>query len=187
MLLAVVPIRAAYRLHNLITDRHLHNLGKLLLAMSLLVGYGYASLVFMNWYSGDRYNWSQSLIRVVGPFAPPYWLMIVCNVLVPQVLWSRRLRTHPVALWVVGLIGIVGMWIDRYLLVVSSQTRDFLPSSWGPYAPTVWDWALFAGSVGLFLALGFLYLRLIPVMPVYEMRELVPEMAGHVPPEGEPA
>ena len=113
-----------------------------------------------------------------------FYLSLLAIAATGVVLWFARKLGN--ALWAVGLVAIVGTWLDRYILVLSAQTRDFLPSAWGPYSPTVWDWALFIGSIGLFLALGFVYLRVIPIMPIYEMRELVPEMEGHVPPEGEP-
>ncbi|MFQ5990250.1 MAG: hydrogenase, partial [Candidatus Methylomirabilales bacterium] len=121
------------------------------------------------------YEEYMTLNRMGGPYAPFFWALILCNVVVPQVLWSRRVRSNVPALFVIALIVNVGMWLERFVIVVTSLHRDFLPSSWGMYAGTIWDWATFVGSLGLFFALLFLFVRLLPMISIFEMRELVHE------------
>jgi hypothetical protein len=115
------------------------------------------------------------LNRVFGPYAAVYWLVIACNVLAPQAVWFSRVRKSVPALFVVALVVNLGMWAERYMIVVVSLTRDFVPSAWGAYAGTRWDWATLAGSIGLFLALMFLFIRLLPVISIFELRGLVPK------------
>jgi Ni/Fe-hydrogenase subunit HybB-like protein len=115
---------------------------------------------------------------MLGPYAPIYWIMLACNVLVPQVLWFHRARSNVPLLFVIALMVNAGMWMERYVIVVTSLHRDFLPSSWGMYAGTMWDWATFIGTIGLFVALLFLFLRLLPMISIFEMRELVSETEG---------
>ena len=113
--------------------------------------------------------------RATGPYAPMYWLLLICNGLVPQLLWSPRLRASVPLLFVISLVVSLGMWLERYIIVVTSLHRDFLPSSWGMYSGTIWDWATFIGTIGLFLSLLFLFIRVLPMISIFEMRELVHE------------
>jgi molybdopterin-containing oxidoreductase family membrane subunit len=112
---------------------------------------------------------------MTGPYAPAYWSLIFCNIVVPQLLWFRRVRTNVAALFAISLVVNVGMWLERFIIIVTSLSRDFLPSSWGMYAPTFWDWSTFAGTIGLFLALLFLFLRFLPMISIFEMRSMLPE------------
>src|SRR5262249_6111287 len=121
----------------------------------------------------NRFEAFAQLNRATGPYAPTYWALIACNCLVPQVLWLKRVRSSPLALFFVSLVVLVGMWLERFVIVVTSLHRDFLPSSWGNYTPTVWDWAMFVGTLGLFFCLLFLFLRFLPMISIFEMRELV--------------
>lgn len=173
-----IPLRAVYKLQDFITTRHLDNMAKILLATGLIVAYGYIMETFVAWYSGNPYEEYMMLNRMGGPYAPFFWALIVCNVLVPQVLWSRRVRANVPALFVIALVVNIGMWLERFVIVVTSLHRDFLPSSWGMYSGTVWDWATFVGSLGLFLALFFVFIRLLPMISIFEMRELVHETHG---------
>jgi molybdopterin-containing oxidoreductase family membrane subunit len=170
-----IPLRWMYGLEDLITMRHLENMAKVLLATGLIVAYGYFMETLMAWYSGNRYEAYMMLNRVFGPYAAVYWLVIACNVLAPQAVWFSRVRRSVPALFVVALIVNVGMWAERYMIVVVSLTRDFVPSAWGVYAGTRWDWATLVGSMGLFLALMFLFIRLLPVISIFELRGLVPK------------
>jgi molybdopterin-containing oxidoreductase family membrane subunit len=113
--------------------------------------------------------------RMAGPYAPMFWALMVCNVVVPQLLWFPRMRANVPLLFVIALIVNLGMWLERYIIVVTSLHRDYLPSSWGMYAGTVWDWATYLGTIGLFLALLFLFIRVLPMISIFEMRELVHE------------
>ena len=175
VLTLAIPLRAVYKLEDFITMRHLDNMAKILLATGLIVAYGYMMETFMAWYSGSPYEGFMMVNRMRGPYAPIYWALIFCNVLTPQVLWSRRIRQSIPVLFIVAMIVNIGMWLERFIIVVTSLHRDFLPSSWGMYYPTVWDWATYAGSIGLFLALLFLFIRLLPMISIFEMRELVHE------------
>src|SRR5262249_40036412 len=138
---------------DFITQRHLQNMAMIMLATGLMVGYGYLMEAFMAWYSGNGYEKFVQVNRMFGPYAPAYWALLICNVLIPQVLWWRRARSNTVALFVVALTVLLGMWLERFVIVITSLHRDFLPSSWGMYSPTVWDWATLFGSLGLFLTL----------------------------------
>jgi molybdopterin-containing oxidoreductase family membrane subunit len=169
-----IPLRAFYKLEDFITLRHLENMAKVLLATGLIVGYGYMMEAFMAFYSGNTYERYMILNRLSGPYAPLYWLLIFCNIGALQALWFRRVRTSVPALFAIALIVNLGMWLERFIIVVTSLHRDFLPSSWGMYAPTRWDWATYLGSIGLFLTLFYLFIRFLPVISIFEMRALVP-------------
>jgi Ni/Fe-hydrogenase subunit HybB-like protein len=171
-----IPIRIFYGLEDFITMRHLQAMAKVLLATGLIVGYGYLMEGFMAWYSGNRFESYMMANRLFGPYAPLFWALLLCNVLVPQAIWFRRIRANVLALFVIALVVNIGMWLERFIIVVTSLSRDFLPSAWAFYLPTVWDWATFVGTIGLFFALLFLFIRVLPVISIFEMRELVSEM-----------
>jgi molybdopterin-containing oxidoreductase family membrane subunit len=173
-----IPLRAVYGLQDFITMRHLDNMAKIILATGLIVAYGYMMETFMSWYSGSPYEEYMVLNRMRGPYAAFYWALMLCNVVTPQVLWSARVRSNVAVLFVVANIVSVGMWLERYIIVVTSLHRDFLPSSWGMYAGTRWDYATFIGSIGLFLALLFLFIRFLPVISIFEMRTMLPKAEG---------
>jgi len=173
-----IPLRYFYGLQDFITDRHLQNMAKVMLATCMLVTYGYAMEAFMAWYSGNPYEEYVQYNRTSGPYAWSYWLLLACNVLIPQVLWSKRARGSVPLLFGVALVVLLGMWLERFVIVVTSLQRDFLPSSWGMYSPTFFDWATLLGSLGLFFCLLFLFLRVLPAISMSEMRELVEETEG---------
>jgi molybdopterin-containing oxidoreductase family membrane subunit len=177
VLTLAIPIRKVYGLQDFITERHLNNMAKILLVTGLIVAYGYMIEAFMAWYSANTYETYMMRNRMTGPYGPFYWALIFCNGLTPQLLWIKQLRTNVVILFVISLIVNVGMWLERFVIVVTSLHRDFLPSSWGRYSPTVWDWGLYVGTIGLFLALLFLFLRFLPMISIFEMRTLVPDAA----------
>jgi Ni/Fe-hydrogenase subunit HybB-like protein len=173
VLTLAIPLRALYGLHDFVTDRHLDNMAKVMLASGLIVAYGYLMEAFMAWYSDHLFEQDVMLNRMFGPYAPWFWLLLVCNVLTPQWLWFRRVRLSAGLLFVIALVINLGMWLERFVIVVISLHRDFLPSSWDMYYPTFWDWSLLFGSIGLFFALLFLFVRLLPMISIFEMRELV--------------
>jgi Ni/Fe-hydrogenase subunit HybB-like protein len=174
----VVPLRRAYGLEDFITDRHLDNLAKLILAMELVVAYSYVMELFTAWYSADRYEIYTALDRMGGPYAPVYWALILCVVVVPQALWSRRVRYSPWTLFGISLVINVGMWLERFMLIVTSTHRDFLPSAWGMFYPTFWDWATLLGSIGFFAWMILLFIRFVPLISMAEMRELLTHERG---------
>ncbi len=175
VLTLAIPIRAIYGLEDFITLRHLENMAKVMLVTGLIVAYGYTIEAFIAWYGGNKYEGFMMWNRLTGPYAPVYWLLICCNIVIPQALWSRRVRTNTKALFVIAIIVNIGMWLERFIIVVTSLHRDFLPSSWGMYNPTIWDWATFVGTIGLFLTLLFLFLRFLPMISIAEMRAILPE------------
>jgi molybdopterin-containing oxidoreductase family membrane subunit len=178
VLTLAIPIRAVYGLQDFITDQHLQNMAKILLATGLMVSYGYLMEAFMAWYSGNPYEAAVALDRIGGPYKFVYWGLIACNVLTPQMLWIKQARTNPLVLFVISLVVSVGMWLERYMIVLSLHA-DFLPSSWGMYSPTIWDWATYIGTIGLFVFLLFLFLRFLPMISIFEMRTLLPEAEVH--------
>jgi len=170
-----IPIRAAFGLQDFVTARHLDNLAKLLLAMGILVAYGYMAEAFTAWWSGDPFETAMLRDRLTGIYGPVYALVLGCNVLVPQILWSGKARRNTLLLLGVSLLVNVGMWAERFVIVVQSLHRDFLPAAWKDYTPTVWDWTTLLGSLGLFSTLLFLFVRFLPVISMSEMRSLVHE------------
>jgi len=170
-----IPIRKFYKLEDLVTMRHLDNMAKVMLATGLIVAYGYLMETFMAFYSANQFERFSIMNRMTGPYAPVYWLLVLCNIAIPQMLWSRRVRSSVPWLFVISLIVNVGMWLERFVIVVVSLHRDYLPSSWGMYMPTRWDWATFVGTIGLFLTLLYLFIRFLPMISIYEMRGLVEE------------
>jgi len=170
-----IPIRKFYNLEDFITMRHLGNMAKVMLATGLIVAYGYMMETFMAFYSGNPFDRFLIINRVTGPYAFFYWMLIACNIVIPQIMWLRSVRNNVAILFAISLIVNVGMWLERFVIVVISLHRDFLPSSWGMYYPTRWDWATYVGTIGLFLTLLFLFIRFLPVISIYEMRALVEE------------
>src|SRR5205807_5452239 len=145
----IIPIRKIYHLENLITERYLNNMANVMFVTGLMVSYGYFIEAFMSWYSGDIFEQYMMTNRAFGPYGWIFWVLMLCNVLIPQTLWSRRIRCNPFSLFIVAFFVNVGMWIERFVIVITSLHRDFIPSSWGSYAPTPWARATLFGSVGL--------------------------------------
>lgn len=170
VLLLVIPLRSVYRLQHFITLRHLDNCAKIMLATGLMVAHGYSIEAFMSWYGNNQYESYAMLNRIAGPYAVMWWLLLVCNVLIPQTLWFKSVRTNPGRLFVIALLVNLGMWAERYVIVVTSLHRDFLPSSWGIYEATRWDWMTLLGAFGLFFSLLFLFLRILPMISIVEMQ-----------------
>jgi len=179
VLTLAIPLRKVYGLQDFITKKHLDNMAKILLATGLIVGYGYCVEAFMAFYSGNTYERFMMFNRLEGPYKHMYWLLLFCNLVAPQVFWFRKVRQSVPWLFVVAMIVNVGMWLERYIIVVVSLHRDYLPSSWGMYHGTIWDWTTFIGTIGLFLALLFLFIRLLPMISIFEMRAILPEAKVH--------
>jgi molybdopterin-containing oxidoreductase family membrane subunit len=175
VLTLAIPLRKIYGLEDFITMRHLENMGKVTLVTGLIVGYGYTSEAFFGFYSANKYEGFMILNRMFGPYWYMYWTLIFCNILTPQLLWIRRVRTSTLGLFYVAMVVNVGMWLERFVIVVTSLHRDFLPSSWGMYYPTIWDWMTFFGTIGMFLTLFFLFVRFLPMISIFEMRTMAPD------------
>jgi Ni/Fe-hydrogenase subunit HybB-like protein len=181
VLTIAIPLRKFYGLEDFITMRHLENMAKVMLATGLIVAYGYMMEFFMGFYGGNKYDTFLAWNRLHGPYAPFYWSLILCNIVIPQLLWFHRIRTNVIVLFLLSLVVNVGMWLERFVIVVLSLHRDYMPSAWGRYSPTVWDWATFAGTIGLFVTLLFLFVRALPVISIAEMRELVAHSSEEKP------
>jgi molybdopterin-containing oxidoreductase family membrane subunit len=174
VLTIAIPLRVAYNMKDFITARHLDLMAKVMLATGLFVDYGYATEAFMAWFSANSYESFMMSNRMAGPSAWAYWALILCNFLAIQPLWFKAVRSSPIALFGVSMFVNVGMWLERYVIVVTSLHRDYLPSSWGMYTGTIWDWSLYLGSIGLFISLLFLFVRFLPMISIFEMRTLLP-------------
>jgi len=173
-----IPLRHYFRLQDFITLRHLDLAARVMLACSLFVAYGYGAEIFSAYYSGDIYEIHMTQDRFNGIYAPVYWAYIVCNVLIPQLLWRRRMRRSVPVLLAVSLLVNAGMWMERFLIVVQSLHQDYLPSAWGMFVPSVWDWIFLLSSIGLFVWLFLMFVRYLPMISMAEMRGLVQESAG---------
>lgn len=172
VLTLLIPIRKWYGLENYITMKHLDNMAKVMLVTASVVFYGYFTEVFFGWYSASQFELFMVYNRMFGPYAAYYWALILCNGLIPQLLWFKSLRQNIPFLFVFSLIANVGMWLERFVIVITSLHRDFMPSSWDMYYPTFWDWSLYIGSFGLFFSLFFLFIRVLPMINIFEMNLL---------------
>ncbi len=175
VLTIAIPLRRAFGLEDFITEVHLDHAAKVLLATGWLVAYGYLVENFTAFFSGDRYEIAMSVDRWSGAYAPVYWAMLAFNVALPQVLWFRAARRNTVLLFVLSILVNVGMWLERVMITVQSTHHDFMPSAWGLFIPTRWDWIILFGSISMFAWLFLIFIRLLPTISISEMRELVKE------------
>lgn len=175
VLLLAIPIRAMYKLKNLITAQHLDWMAKVMLATGLIVFYGYILEIFFSWYSGEKAELALLYWRLSGPYKYAYYALILCNGLMPQIMWWNKARKSVFALWTVSFFVSIGMWLERFVIIPMSLTRNYLPSSDRLYIPTIWDFTMFAGTIGLFLVLMFSFVRFLPVINLFEVKELLHE------------
>jgi Ni/Fe-hydrogenase subunit HybB-like protein len=180
VLILCIPLRVWYNMKDFITDTHLVYMAKIMLATGLIVVYGYAMEAFFGWYSASEYEVFMVKNRIwEGPYWYMYWLLIVCNGLSIQLLWFKRFRESPFWLFLISIVVSIGMWLERFVIIVTSLNRDFLPSSWAMYSPTIFDWSMFIGTIGFFFTLIFLFVRFLPVISIFEVRTLLPEANVH--------
>ncbi len=170
-----IPVRRFYGMESLITMKHIDNMAKVMLATGLLVSYGYFCEAFFAWYSANPYEQFMMYNRMFGPYGWSYWTLIAINAVMIQLLWFKSIRTNTVALFIMSLFVGVGMWLERFVIIVTSLNRDFVPSSWGMYYPTIWDFMTFFGTIGLFLTLFLLFLRFVPMISIFEVKTLLPQ------------
>lgn len=173
VLVLAIPLRRFYGLKELITAKHLDNMAKVMVAAGMTVSYGYLMDASMAWYKNEPFDSYIYSNRFGGPYAAVYWGLIVCNCIVPQLLWFPFFRRQTVFLFCIALVINVGMWLERFVIISLSLHRDYLPSDWAMYYPTIWDWLLYLGTFGLFATLMLLFLRLLPAISMSEVRELV--------------
>jgi molybdopterin-containing oxidoreductase family membrane subunit len=173
VLIIAIVLRPVFKIEGLVTIRHLENMAKLMLASGLVVMYGYAMEGFMAAYSGNTFDVYAQLTRVFGPYGGWGWGLILTNVVIPQALWLKSVRTNIWWLLFISTSISIGMWIERFVIVVISLSRDYLPSSWGYYNPTIWDIGTYLGTIGLFTAMLFLFVRFLPMIPAFEIGEML--------------
>jgi molybdopterin-containing oxidoreductase family membrane subunit len=178
VLTLLIPTRAWLGLQDFITLRHLDACAKLTLTTALIVAYGYAAELFFGWYSGDPHERSLVASHLHGRSAPLFWTIIALNVGAAQALWLPRVRRSARALFALSIAFNVGMWLERYLIVIGSLEHGFLPTTHGDYTATVWDWLIFAGTLGFFGFFMLLFIRFLPALAISELRELVPAEAA---------
>jgi len=174
VLVLAIPMREVYGLKNLLTERHLNNCAKVMLATGLVLAYTYLIEPFTAWYSGNKFEMFVTHNRATGPYAWSFWAVIACNIIIPQALWWRRNRISPKRLFGLSVVILIGMWLERYMIIVSALHRDYTPSIWWNFSATIWDNAVLYGSMGLFLTLFLLFVRFFPVISMFEVRELLP-------------
>lgn len=175
----LIVVRKVYGLENFITMRHLECMNKIMLTTGMMVGYAYATEFFIAWYSGSPYEFAAFKNRATGHYALAYWTMVSCNVLVPQLFWFKKLRTNIAVMFVVSLLINVGMWFERFVIIVTSLSQDYLPSSWAYFTPTIWDVTIWIGSFGLFFTLFLLFIRFLPVISMTEVKGVLPQASPH--------
>jgi len=173
VLTLLIIARVVMGFEHIITIRHLENMAKVIIVTGSIVGLAYGTEFFIAWYSGNKYERFAFINRAFGPFAWAYWIMVSCNVISPQLLWFKRLRTSPLALFGLSLVVNVGMWFERFVIIVTSLHRDFLPSSWASYSPTKIEVFTFMGSFGLFFTLFLLFVRVLPVISIGEVKAVL--------------
>ena len=185
VLILAIPIRAIYGLQDMITERHLDNCAKIMLATGLIVDYGYIMETFLAWYGGNFFDQHMIWNRMHGPYKGFYWALVLINIAFVQVLWLKKVRFTPRLLWISSLIILIAMWLERFVIVVISLSQDFLPSSWGIYTPTRWDYATLLGTVGFFCLCFLLFIRVLPMISIAEMKHLLPASEVKAPLESE--
>ncbi len=175
VLTLAIPARRLFHLKELITQRHIDNMGKVMLATGLIVSYSYCLEAFFGLlYAGNKYEHFMMVNRMFGPYATFYWILILCNVITPQFLWWRKIRNNTIILFIISIVVNIGMWLERFEIIAVSLTRDYLPSSWGYFKPTIFDMLTFAGTLGFFLSMMLLFMRSLPMIPMYELKMLLP-------------
>ncbi|MCG3173496.1 MAG: hypothetical protein GMKNLPBB_01693 [Myxococcota bacterium] len=179
----LIVVRKAYDIEHIITIRHLENMAKIMTVTGSMVGYAYCLEFFIAWYSGNPYEIFIFKNRAFGPYWWAYWTMFTCNVVSPQLFWFKALRTSPVAIFIISIFVNIGMWFERFVIIATSLHRDFLPSSWFYFSPTIWDILTFAGSFGLFFTMFALFLRFVPMVAIAEVKSVLPQADPHF--EGE--
>lgn len=169
----LVIMRKSFKLEHIITLKHLENMNLVMLVTGSMVGYSYMMEFFMSWYSGNQFEQFISINHAFGPYAIAFWTMVACNVLFIQLFWFKRIRTNVLAMFIIGVLVNVGMWMERYVIIVSSLSRDFLPSSWGHFSPTMYDLGILTLGFGLFFTLVLLFVRFLPSVAMAEMKSIV--------------
>jgi Ni/Fe-hydrogenase subunit HybB-like protein len=175
----LIFVRQLFKLKHIITLEHLERMNKIMILTGSMVGYAYAMEFFIAWYSGNQFESFVFINRALGPYAWAYWTMVTCNVILPQLFWIRKVRRSIPFMFALGIIVNIGMWFERFVIVVTSLSRDFLPSSWGHYVPTMYDIGILVGSFGLFFTLILIFVRVLPVVSIAETKAVLEGAQPH--------
>ncbi len=179
VLTLVLPLRKLFHLEEVITVRHVELMCKVTLATGSIVGYAYAMEFFIAWYSGNPYERYAFINRATGPYWWAYWIMITCNVVVPQFFWFKWFRTRMIVVFMLSILVNIGMWFERFVIVITSLHRDFIPSNWGYYKPTWVDICTYLGTFGLFFTFFLLFIRFLPLIAIAEVKGVTPQADPH--------
>jgi molybdopterin-containing oxidoreductase family membrane subunit len=178
VLTLAIPARKVFGLQDFITVRHIENMNKIILVTGTMVGYAYAMEFFIAWYSQSEYESFTFINRAFGPYAWAYFIMVSCNVITPQLFWFKKIRTSVGLSFILSIFVNIGMWFERFVITMSLH-RDFVPSSWDYYSPTIWDITTFVGTFGLFFTLFLLFLRFLPAVAIAEVKGVMPQANPH--------
>ena len=181
VLTLMIPLRSIFKLHDLLTVRHVELMCKVTLATGTIVGYAYGMEFFIAWYGGNPYEAYCFQNRAFGPYAWAYWIMISCNVITPQLFWKKSFRTNVVLVWILSIFVNIGMWFERFVIVVTSLHRDYIPANWSYYSPTKVDVLTFVGTFGLFMVLFLLFIRFLPLIAISEVKGVTDYADPHHP------
>lgn len=173
----LILVRKAFHFKHIITLKHLENMNIVMLLTGSMVGYSYIMEFFMAWYSGSQFERFMIINRAIGPYAIPFWIMVACNVMFIQLFWFKKIRTNIPVMFIIGILVNVGMWLERFIIIVTSLSADFLPSSWGLFHPTLYDFGMLSLGFGLFFTLVLLFVRFLPSIAMAEMKSIVED--GH--------
>ncbi|MDP6036649.1 MAG: polysulfide reductase NrfD, partial [Verrucomicrobiota bacterium] len=179
VLTLMIPMRKLCRMEEIITVRHIELMCKVTLATGSIVGYAYGMEFFIAWYGGSPYELYAFKNRAFGPYAWAYWIMVSCNVLTPQLFWFKKIRTNMVVVFILSIFVNIGMWFERFVIVVTSLHRDFMPSNWGYYSPTWVDILTYVGTMGFFMTLFLLFIRFLPLVAISEVKGVTPQADPH--------
>lgn len=179
VLTLMIIVRKIYGLEDIMTNDHIEKMNLIILVTGNMVGFAYAMEFFIAWYGQVEYEKAIFILRATGPYAWAYWIMILCNVISPQLYWSKKLRTNVAVTFVISIVINIGMWFERFVIAVTSLSTDYLPSSWGYYSPTIWDVATYVGTFGLFFTFFLLFLRFLPMIAVAELKGVMPQADPH--------
>jgi len=181
VLTLMVPMRTLFKLEDIITTRHVELMGKVVLATGSIVGYAYGMEFFIAWYGGNPYELYAFKNRAFGPYWWAYWTMVSCNVICPQLFWFKKIRTSMIAVFIISIFVNIGMWFERFVIIVTSLHRDYMPSNWAYYSPTWVDIWQFVGTFGLFMTLFLLFMRFLPTIAIGEVKGVTPQADPHHP------
>jgi len=171
VLTLVIIMRKVFNLKDYITNSHINAIAKVLIFISLIMAIGYSTEIFMSWYSGNQYEgFTFFHNRINGEYRWAFWIMILCNVIAPQLFWLKKIRSNIVIVFIIALLINLGMWFERFIIVITSLTKDYMPANWGTYHPTIVEIGIFVGTLGFFVLGILIFFRFFPVIAIHEIK-----------------